>query len=74
MQMFVIYKGPADYPHEYVVRRWYVGENALLADDDPLLVTKNWTEVAEYKHANHPLLVVIPRDPSDDLSIQEVWV
>lgn len=74
MQMYIVYKDPKDYPGKFVVRRWHVAEEALLADNDALLVTESWEAVCDFKEVNYPYLIVVPRHRHDDLAVKEVWL
>lgn len=70
---FALYIDPADYPGQYVVRRWVVPRGSVegIPDREPLYVGLSRTEAA----ASVPQgLTWLPRLPQDDPAICGVWL
>ncbi len=69
MTMWVIYENPSDYPGQFVVRRWAVGE-CMVADRFETV-----TESLESARQSIPAgLYRLGRQVDDDPVIVEVWL
>jgi len=71
--LFTIYASPSDYPGEFVARRWEIGR-AGLEPVATLEVHRAMTLAPLRKLFAKRGLARIPRAPSDDLCIVEVWM
>lgn len=70
MFAFAIYERPRDYPAGYVVRRWDYSAGQL----DPAWVAQYTPTLLEARLVVPLGLARIPRSPSDDPCIREVWL
>ena len=65
----MIYEKPSDYPNSFVVRRWRVtGEGPMPMEAYPAPTLKEARKFVPRE------LYRLPRDPSDDKTIVEVWI
>jgi hypothetical protein len=66
--MWVVYEHPADFPEDYVARRWVNGVATETCLRDPSLgklrVLLCW---------NYPNLRYFPRHPNDEPQVKEMW-
>lgn len=73
LKLFCVYFDPTDYPGQYVVREWVLGQ--YHAGFAPLPTPH---AVGPTLHAVRatipPGLACLPRDPADDPVIVEVWL
>ncbi len=71
--MYAIYERPLDYPHSFVVRRWWVndGQSEPVAEGEPLAVVETLHEAREEVPKG---LIRMARDKGDPLSIVETWL
>lgn len=90
MLIYVIYKRPRDYPHNWVVRGWEVFEGrpfvvrtfedlvhipgAIIPHAEPLKITTSLRSARFAVKKALPGATRVPRDPSDDAAIQESWI
>lgn len=70
MSQWVIYDHPRDYPTKYVLRRWNISANRMIATDD-VAVADSLAEIREMVPQG---LYQIPRCTDDDPCIVEVWL
>jgi hypothetical protein len=72
LEIFVVYRSPADYPGAWIVRRSTVTETgAMIWDASPFSVRGTLFGARE---AIPPGLVRLDRDPSDPPVIWEIWL
>jgi len=69
LEMFTVYRGPKDYPDEFVVRRF-----VLLPKPTPCEIVARSETLEGVRAALSPYLVCLGREPDDDPSIVEVWL
>ena len=69
----VIYKGPKDYPHDYVARRWNIVPGGLDPTDE-IFVAKKIVDVRSWVKENYPGLCQMDPFSDDDPCIHEVWI
>lgn len=70
LEQWVIYSHPSDYPDQYVVRRWEIGDGWMRATAD----VQAWDTLDDARLWSVPAdRVRIERDPSDDPTIVEIW-
>ena len=72
--MWVIYDHPVEYPEYYVARQWVLGQGpdaGKYGPTDALILDKDLTSLRQKVSSGGRIM--IPRDPSDDPVILEVW-
>lgn len=69
---WVIYRCPADYPENYVVRKWEIHQDGIFYDAKPFAITHSLAEARgalpaglTRKYGNHPHITA---------PIEEVWM
>lgn len=68
--IYVVYESPNDYPGQYVIRRWLVGDE-VVCDEDPICVHPSYAVAVA---TLPPGLARIARDEMDDPAILESWL
>lgn len=71
MRVYTIYKRPMDYPNNFVVRGYTIGEGKIFADINPHLVCDTLEEARQSISYG---LVRTERSEKDALSVVETWV
>jgi hypothetical protein len=70
ISQWVIYDHPRDYPDQFVMRRWAVSADLMLATDDMALADT----LVEIRKKVPPGLYRLERFADDDPCIVEVWM
>jgi hypothetical protein len=70
MSQWVIYQHPRDYPGEFVMRRWIIEANLLIATDEMAVAAT----LEEIRKKVPPGLYCLDRFEEDDPCIVEVWL
>ncbi len=70
LSQWVIYDHPRDYPEKFVMRRWKIGAENVLATDE--MATADTLD--EIRRAVPPGRYRLPRYRDDDPCIVEVWL
>lgn len=70
ISQWVIYAQPLDYPTKYVLRRWDIRANTMIATDEMALAET----LAEIRKKVPPGLYRLARYDDDDPCIVEVWL
>lgn len=71
MEHYVIYSSPADFPGQFVVRRWLIAGGRCRPDGAPIAVT---CDLAAARGAIPDGFTCLGRFPGDDPVIVEVWI
>lgn len=77
MIQYVLYKNPLDFPGRFVVRRWHIDGTAPggFRPDQHVMANCKTLEGARMAIRKASLnAVCIPRHPTDDPTIREVWI
>jgi hypothetical protein len=69
--MYVIYRNPSDYPDRFVVRRWVITSNSMLAEEVPVTVA---VTLEEARSVVPPGAIRVLREEADDPVVYETWV
>lgn len=70
LAMWTIYAHPRDYPADYVMRRWEIRDNQMIATDEMALAAS----LEEIRKRVPYGLYRLPRSENDDPCIVEVWL
>jgi hypothetical protein len=70
MEMFTVYRSPADYPGQFVVRRWLIGPGTVTPIHPPFAVENSLAAAREKIPEG---LYRMPRCEKDDPVVEEVW-
>jgi len=71
LAMWVVYDRPKDFPVGWIARRWLVTRDGPVATAD-ILAADSIETIRAMMQENG--LTRLPRDPSDDKPIVEVWL
>lgn len=70
MQIYVVYRYPADYPNKFVVRRWELVQGRKIATS----FVQTADSLEEIRKCVPPKMSAVSRSYSDDPAIVECWL
>lgn len=72
LKIYTIFNKPLDYPDHYVVRGFSTQAGEVIADEKPLMVTKDLEEIRRRMESMG--LICLNRDQWDDPYVVESWI
>ena len=74
LSVFAIYDHPLDYPDKFVVRRWFVVDDALWPGGRPDVVPRLFDTLLQARQCIPLGMVLRLPDSNDDPNLCEAWI